>query len=178
MSTIMKKSAAEFWWGVKLPYGVAYLIRNDYQFFGGDGPKWKEVTYREILDKKIEKQDGELYRKRVSGSVVPGYVWVFYNSGFLMGGWYIYIKTLKTDYGINFRHDRNGELVERAMQMFPLGVFPLEEYFDEWAEKFANKFSHVGFKRKSNQGLAKCMCGINEYGKLISISSLVSPLWK
>lgn len=161
----MERSAAKFWWGEELPKGIAYLSKNHLY------DDWVPTTYKELLEKKIEKQKWELDRKRDCETTVtlPGYIWIFYVPGSLFAGWWIYIKTRKHDYGISFRHERNDKLIVKCMQLFPLGIIPVLENFDHWAKKFAQQYPHVGFKRNKNQGLVKCRCTIDHYNKLIDI---------
>lgn len=167
----MRRGGAKTWWGKDLPEGVAYMYKDG--GYGGFGvtPIWKSVTYKELLDKKIENQNEELRRKRQSAKIIPCYIWVFYNNTDFFGGWWIYIVTLKKDHGINFRHERNPALVEKAMSLFPCGILPLEEYFDEWAKKFSEIFSNTTFYHGRKQGLKMCYCEIDEYGKLINLLS-------
>jgi hypothetical protein len=162
MSTIMSRSGAEFWWKTKLPRHIAYLHKPH------SHSDWIEVTYKEILDKKIEQQKWELQIKTRSNKIKPCYIWVFNNDYWLMGGWYLYIKTLKEDYALNFRNP-NKELTLKIMELYPCGVIPVLENFDSWAEAFSKTFSHKGFKRKKNQGLLKCFCELNEYNELKDI---------
>lgn len=81
-------------------------------------------------------------------------------------GWWIYIKTLHKDFGINFRAETDWGLVEKAMAIYPCGVLPNRSFFSVWAQIFANYYKHVGFKRKWYQGLSKAYCVINEDGRL------------
>lgn len=162
----MSRDGAKTWWGVDLPKEIAYLYHTGGSMWPGGKREWIKVTYSEILDKKIQNQKWELARKLISGCTVPCFVWVFRVDWFLFGGWWIYIKTVRHgSFGINFRHDRNPELVRKAMELFPCGVLPLEENFDTWAPRFAKSHPHIGFKRKRNQGLARCYVRINEGGK-------------
>lgn len=162
----MSRSAAAFWWKEELPKEIAYLTKTH------PHDEWVPTTYKQLLDKKIENQKCELRRKRRCSSIRAGYIWVFEVPGFFFAGWWIYIKTIEDEYGINFRHERNNDLVVKAMQLFPCGVIPLLEYFDTWAVKFAKQYAHVGFKRKRKQGLVKCWCEISEYGELVDIKPL------
>lgn len=163
MSTIMTRGGAKSWWGKDLPKNVIHLYRN-YSF--GD---WKAYTWEEEFAKRKARQEREVYWKRVSSKTVPCFVWIFHNNTFFFSGWWIYIKTLKHDYGINFRHERDEKNIQMAMAMFPCGVLPVVENFDRWAERFAKQYPHVGFKRKKNQGLRICHCTIDENGKLIDL---------
>lgn len=163
--TIMSRGAAEFWWKMEVPKEVAYYYHDGGYYFGPK-PKWKVKTFKEILDRKKERQEAQLSYLRLSSKTVPGFVWVFHNNTTFFCGWYIYIKTLHKDFGISFRHEHDDNLIEKAMQLYPCGVFPVLDCFDEWAQQFSKQYRHVGFNRKKNQGIAKCWCLIDEYGKL------------
>lgn len=169
MSTIMKRSAAEFWWGKEnVDPNVAYYYHDGGYEWGGK-IVWKKVTYAELRKKKFEKQKLQLEYKQRQTKVVPGYVWVFYNyHDFPFGGWWMYIKTHKQDFDLMHR-TTNKTLIEKIMAMFPLTLFPEYKQFDLWAEKFAKQFAHKGFKRNRGQGLALCWCIINENGQLVDI---------
>lgn len=169
--TIMTRGGAKTWWGKDLPQGVAYMYHDGGYCGLGTTHQWKSVTYKELLDKKIENQNCELSRKRASNKIVPCYIWVFYNNTDLFGGWWIYIVTLKKEYGINFRHEYSSSLIKKAMSLFPCGILPLQEYFDGWAEKFAKTFRNTTFYHGRKQGLKMCYCEIDEYGKLINLLS-------
>lgn len=166
MGVIMERGAAKFWLGGELPDGVSYLIKNH------PDDKWTAVTYKQINAKRKKECEYNIRLKVNTGLanvIKPGYIWVFKVDGWLFGGWWIYIKTAKEDYGINFRHHRDPALVLKAMQLFSCGVVPEMENFDFWAKQFAKRYAHVGFKRNENQGLKICRCEINAYGNLIDI---------
>lgn len=162
MSTIMSRAGAESWWGEKLPRHIAYLYKEN------SGLPWIEVTYKEIFEKKTERQNCNLRSKQVHKKIKPCYIWVFYNDTWIMGGWYLYIKTLHKDYAINFRQPQP-EISLKVMQLYPCGVIPVLENFEAWAKEFSKQFHHAGFKRKKNQGLAKCYCELDEYNHVINV---------
>lgn len=165
MSTIMSRSGAKSWWGIDLPKEIAYLYKDTFD------RDWQKVTYKEILDRKIENQNGELERKRAFDKMIPCFIWVFCNEqDFPFGGWWIYIVALKKEWAINFRHDRNDRLVEKAMSLFPCGVLPLKENFDTWAEKFSKQYYNDTFNNgKRKQGLKMCYAEITAYDKLTDL---------
>lgn len=169
--TKMCRKAAEFWWKIKVPKNVKYYWHDGGTHFGTK-PDWKVYTWQEEFQRRKENLEHNLWVKRecYSTKIIPCYVWVFFNPHFPYSGWWIYIKTSKEDFGINFRYGFNRVLIEKAMNMFPMGVFPTLENFDEWAEVFTKKFPHVGFKRRKKQGLKRCWCKI-ESGKLIDLST-------
>ncbi len=166
--TIMTRGAAKFWWQKELPPDVAYLTKNH------PHDEWVATTYRQILDKKIAKQNGELQCKRAHTKRVAGFIWVFYNKGWIFGGWYLYVKTLKRDFSISFGRDGdfNRKLIQKVMGLYPCGVIPMIDNFDEWSKRFATQFKRPSFKRKDKCALVRCWCDIDEYGRLKDIHKL------
>lgn len=168
----MTRSAAKFWWKEDLPKDVAHVEIGRGGF--GIKPEYRYVYWNELMDKKREKQADELSAKRFSKKDVtkPAFIRVFFNNANLFYGWYIYIVCHKKDWGINFRYEHNDAVIVQAMQMYPCGVLPIIDNFQRWAESFAKTYPHVGFERKSNQGLAKCTATMDCYGKLLSINKI------
>lgn len=148
----MTRSAYKFWNKKDLPKHVAYL-KKDYPF-----DKFIEVSYKSIIDRKTKKQLANLKYKRQEIHVVPAFIWVFYNPHFPFGGWYIYIKTLKREFSINFRRDGqyNEDAILKAMILYPLSMLPMLENFEVWAEEFAIKYKTTAFGNRKKQGLAVC----------------------
>ncbi|HKR03481.1 MAG TPA: hypothetical protein VJY62_02515 [Bacteroidia bacterium] len=171
--TVMHREAAKFWWKKELPPDVAYMYHDYCGSYFGVSPEWKKCTWAEVFAKRKEKQNDQLYYKRISheDSIVPCYIWVFKNTNnWFFDGWWVYIKTFKEDYGINFRHQTNWKLVEKAMIIFDCGVIPLVENWEVWCKIFSERFNHVGFKRKKNQGLSPVIhCKINSSGRLLDL---------
>ncbi len=163
MCTIMTRGGAEFWWGVELPKEVAYCIKEI-------GEDWKDVTYKEIFARKKARQDSRIYMKRAHGEVRPCAVWVFWNEPLwhmFFGGWWIYVRTLRGDYPLNFRNPRH-DLVMQVKQMFPCGCLPFDEIYDEkWFEAFEKRFHYPG-KRQRN-AIAFCHCRFDERGRITEI---------
>lgn len=163
MGTYMSREGAKTWWNVDLPREVAYLYKdmrdND----------WKPVTCKEILDKKRQKQANQLRNKRLYPSTVPGFIHVFFNDSWIMGGWYTYIMTSKSEWALNFRWLGGRPILYKVMQLVPCGVLPIRDNKEEWMKAFAKRYPHVGFKRKKNQGLLRCKCILDEYGNLVDI---------
>lgn len=175
MSTIMDRKAAEFWWNIPLkgkdrekfiaPPEVAYYFKN------GIGTKWNVTTWKDIFAKRKVKQDSIIANKCRHEKIKPAFIWVFYNDSWIMGGWYIYIKTIHKDYSLNFRANWKNELefksiIQKIMQFYSCGILAFD--FDSWAPYFAEEYKHVGFRR-TKQGLVKCWCKINEYGELVDV---------
>lgn len=163
MSTIMTRGGAEFWWKEKLPRNVIHMYNNH------PGEKWKAYTWEEEFAKRKQRQDWNINDKRRSQRTIPCFIWVFKNDTFFFGGWWIYIKTLKHEYGINFRNEYDERIIQMAMAMFPCGVLPIVENFSQWAKQFADQYPHAGFKRKKNQGLKLCHCTVDENGDLVNV---------
>lgn len=171
----MTRSAAEFWWGIKPPKEVAYYIKGDFcTALSGISNDWRPCTYFEIRQIKIKVQKHNIERKRKFKKIKPCLIWVFFNNTDFFYGWYIYIKTINDDWGINFR-PKNEKLVEEIMQLFPMSVLPLYENFDLWAERFCKSFmvkpkgNRRYFTGKRKQGLAKAWCNIDEFGNLVNV---------
>ena len=159
MCTIMTRDGAKYWWGVELPKEVAYCIKE----IGGD---WRDVTYKEIFARKKARQDSHIYEKRAHREVRPCAVWVFYNehgiNGMFFKGWWIYLRTLRGDYALNFRNSRK-DLILQIKQLFPCGLLPFEDTYDEaWFEAFEKMYHYPG-KRKRN-AIAFCHCQFDERG--------------
>lgn len=171
-ASIMNRSAAKFWWKEELPKDVAHVEIGQGGF--GVKPEYRYVYWKELMDKKREKQHDELNGKRFSEKNVtkPAFIRVFFNDTFLFYGWFIYIVCHKKDWGINFRDQYDKALIVRAMEMYPCGVLPMYDNFEIWAAAFAGQYPHIGFKRKSKQGLAKCTATIDCYGRLLSINKI------
>lgn len=173
----MPRSAAEFWWKITPPPHVAYYEKTDFATpLSKIDTKWREVTYAQLKEKKLERQKSELRAKLYPDEFnKPCFIWVFYNNSDIMGGWWIYIKTLEKDWGITFRHEKNKALVEKLMELFPMGIFPSYENHEWWCVKFAEKFKFDNqnrkkgyFKGKRKMGLAKAWCKY-DWNKLIDI---------
>ncbi len=167
LDMIMTRSAYKFWNGSDLPKEIAYLTKNGFSGFGVE-EEFKYVTFKEINDRKKQSQEQSLHSKRLHDKKVPGYIWVFYNPGSFFGGWWLYIKTLKKDYAINFRERQKINTTD-IMCLLPMGVIPTSDNFDYWAEKFTHTYRHVGFKRKRRQGILKCHCFIDEGGNILKV---------
>lgn len=161
MCTIMSRGGAKSWWGIDLPRHIAYLYKD---YPDGD---WKEYTYKEIFARKKEKQDNHIYWKRRSEKVVPGCVWVFYNESWIMGGWWIYVRTRKEDIPLDFRTHRP-DIIRQVRNLFPCAVLPFDELlYSDWCPAFEKQF-HVQGKRKRN-AIAFCHCRFDAGGNLVEI---------
>lgn len=170
----MPRSAAELWWGKdKVPADAHHFYTDNGSYFGTK-PEWKVVTWEDIFKERKDKNEHNLWWKKRTNKLMrtPCFVWVFnnYKSNFF-GGYYLYIKTLEQDYAINFR-EPNEEIQKQVMEIFPCGIIPGIDDFYIWAQSFIETFPHNGFKRKAKyQGLKKCWCEVDYYGKLVNILS-------
>jgi hypothetical protein len=173
MTTISRK-AAEYWWNilrpendkVKIPSGISYYY-YDYSL------PWIPVTWEEVFKKRKEKQYSRLYtiRNSPSGNVTkPCFLWIFHNDSWIFSGWWIYVKLLKKDIPLNFRHcEQYEKLVNKIMELYPCGVFPVKENTKQWTEAFSKQYRHTGFGRKKNQGLLQCHCVLDKWGSVIDV---------
>jgi len=170
---ILLRKAYE-WWGEALgdgrkplPSNIAYVDIQDGQFIGCE-PERKLVTWDEVLQERRERQIIELEHKRFSDKIEikPCFIWVFDNGSiFPCGGWWCYILAHKNDWALNFRNERK-DLQLKVMQMFPCGVFPLLENFENWMITFQKNYP-VKRKRK-REGMVKAWAKICN-GRLLNI---------
>lgn len=161
MNTIMSRDGAKFWWGIDLPRHIAYMYKD---YSGGD---WKEYTYEEIFARKKERQDKHISYKRRCEKIVPGCVYVFYNESCIMGGWWIYVRTIKENIPLNFRNHRP-DIIRQVRNLFPCSVLPFDELlYSDWCPAFERLF-HVQGRRKRNATVF-CHCRFNSNGNLVEI---------
>lgn len=157
-SGTMPRKAAEFWWNIlKKPNEKRFIPEKNVAYYKKDmsSGKWNTIIWEEVLNERREKQQSILSSKRrIYTLIKPCYIWVFYNDTDLFGGWWLYIKTLKEDYALNFR-TTNDRLLKKIMNEVNVGIIPFDFYM--WAEAFEKKYHHEGFKRKK-QGLLRCWC--------------------
>jgi hypothetical protein len=119
--------------------------------------KYRFVTWAEILDKRRKRQAEHLQRilfvPPPREGVVPCYVWVFFNPGFIYYGWYCYVITRQGDHAVNFR-GFDSILALSIMRAIPLGMLPSESNFKAWMPAFAKAFPRPvisGRKRKDRR---------------------------
>ena len=163
MCTIMSRGGARSWWGIELPKGVAYLIKEI-------GKDWQEVTYKELNAHRVSRMNSHIFEKRAHEEVRPCAVWAFYNKplwGMFCGGWFLYVRTLKGDFPLNWKWPRK-DLVMQIKQLFPCGCLPFDDIHDEvWFEAFEKKYHYPG-KRKRN-AVAFCKCRFDKRGRIVEI---------
>jgi len=162
--TYMTRGGAKTWLGVDLPREIAYLYKDICD------TEWQSVTYKEIFARKKAKQDSNIYMKRAHEEVRPCAVWVFWNEplwGMFFGGWWIYVRTTKGDFPLNFRNPRK-DLVMQVKQLFSCGCLPFDEIYDEtWFTAFEKRYHYPG-KREKN-AIAFCHCRFDKRGRITDI---------
>lgn len=131
----------------------------------------KIITKADILDEKRQRQKRILENKlQIKDPVLkPCFVWVFHNDGFPYGGWWLYIRTLKRDWGIGFRRQYES-LIPKIMSMWPCGLLPMVENFPVWMVTFANLYHYPTQKRLRNQGMVQAWAKIDCYGDLLDVA--------
>lgn len=152
MCTIMSRGGAVTFWGRELPKGVAYLIKDV------NDRDWKEVTYKEINARRKAKQDSNIYAKRRHEEVHHCAVWVFYNNPLwstFFGGWFIYVRTLKGDFALNWRCIKK-DLIAQVKSLFPCGCLPFDDYDTVWFNAFEKQYHYPGKREKNAIAFAKC----------------------
>lgn len=157
MTTIIERSFAKFR-GWDWPDNVVRVI---------DG---EPITVEDLLEIKQKKQRRQLKHKRLSyePKVKPCYIWTFYNKGFPYGGWWLYVKTHKKEYPLDFTQPRK-DLVIKAMQMYPCGLLPIWENFRRWKQEFGKRYHRPTQKRPKNQGMALAWAKVKWNGQLLDI---------
>lgn len=159
----MTRGGAVTFWGKELPKGVAYLIKDI-------GQDWKEVTYKEINARRRKRQDSNIYVKRRTEEICHCAVWVFYNDPSLsifFSGWYIYIRTLKGDFALNWRCLKK-DLIMQVKNLFPCGCLPFDDTYDKaWFEAFEKQYHYPGKRKKNAIAFAKCR--FDERGNIVEI---------
>lgn len=164
MCMIMTRGGAVTFWGRELPKGVAYLIK-DYR-----DKNWKAVTYKEINARRKAKQDCNIHFKQRHEEIHHCAVWVFYNNplwSIFFSGWFIYIRTLKGDFALNWRSTRK-DLIAQVKNLFPCGCLPFEDDYDVvWFNAFEKQYHYPGKREKNAIAFAKCR--FNERGDIVEI---------
>ena len=159
---VMSRGGAKTFWNVDLPKDIIYLWHDGYQSFGFT-IEWKKFTRNDLIERKVQKQNDNISKKRTPEiQYAPAYVWVFYNNTDFFGGWYTYILSYKKDWAVNFR-GFNKQIALQAMNMFPCGILPIVENFNQWMVEFAKTYPHKGFRRKGPQGIRKCIVGHDKW---------------
>jgi hypothetical protein len=196
---IMTRSAAEFWWSLPVtedmlnkineingttltdkekesllnrgnfvaPKNVSHYIKDKYN-------KWILVTWDDVFKKRTEKINSIIWYKRLSDTIKPCIVFVFYSPSWIMGGWYTIIRTLNNEYYLNFRIDKDtsNKYKIQMMNTFPYCI-PCVENFDYWMSEFCriNKNTTYHKGRFKIQGITYAYCKIGKKGDLLEIGN-------
>lgn len=76
--------------------------------------------------------------------------------GMFFGGWYIYIRTLKGDFALNWR-SINKDLIAQVKNLFPCGCLPFDDDDDPvWFNAFEKQYHYHGKRDKNAIAFAKC----------------------
>ncbi len=131
MSTVIMRSFADSM-GLDWPPDVARVLV--------DHSGRREVTWAEVMAYRREEQRSRLdaLRRVDPPRTVPCYVWVFHVPGWLYGGWWCDVVTLREQLSVNFRWFRQ-DLALSIMRAAPCGFLPLAKYFDQWMPAFAEE---------------------------------------
>lgn len=108
--------------------------------------RWRTVTWAEVGRQKRARQRRQLERRRcVAGTEIrPIYVWVFHCpgvAGFAYYGWWVYL--IGRDYSYGKYLERDARLMDRLMDLFPLGnrtLYGWDISIDTWKRRFARKY--------------------------------------
>lgn len=144
-------------WSSNWPDDLVYIVNG------------RAITKTDILRAKKDRQLRQLAAKRRHShiSYKPCFVWVFHNSSWLYRGWWLYVRTLKTRWGINFE-DRYHKLIPEIMRRFPCGHLPIKENFDLWAAAFVAAYPRQNLL---NQGAVQAWAKIAPNGDLLDVMS-------
>jgi hypothetical protein len=173
----MSRKAAESWWNhsarcageppVIIPPDVAYYKLYP-SSFGAPGVK-EPVTWNQVMKQRRKRQALYMTGKRhISCFDKPALLWLFYCEEWFFNGWWLYIKTVKNDYSVNFRNTRAKELEQMCFDIFPLGVIAGLDY-DLWCEEFYKKFGVANPKKHKKTAFAKVRVRI-ECGSIVKIT--------
>jgi hypothetical protein len=178
---IMTRSAAEFWWNIPITEKIEnlknrepFIVPKNVSHYEKDYKtgKWVAITWEEIFKERTNKINRNIGQKRLSETITPCLIWVFYSPSWLLGGWYTMIITINKEFYLNFRDNsqitKNNRL--KVMQLFPY-YLPIDEFFYDWMEKFAETYKNKTYNkgRFKKQGIAFAWCKIDECGRLLEI---------
>lgn len=129
------------------------------------------ITRQDILNAKRERQRRQLQHilENRASQIKPCFIWVFYNDSFPYGGWWLYIRTLRHSWGLNFSRLYGEEFIIKAMALYPCGYAPVMENFGSWAERFAQKYGRVSSRGDRVQGMALARAKVDCTGWLLDI---------
>jgi hypothetical protein len=167
----MSRKAAESWWNLsaKLAGKPPVIIPPDVAYYKLYSGVKEPVTWDQVMKQRRERQSLEMTDKRHIGSFdKPALLWLFYCEAWFFNGWWLYVKTVKDDYSVNFRNTRAEELKQMCFDIFPLGVSAGFDY-DLWCEEFYKKFGVANPKKHKKTAFAKVRVRI-ECGKIVKIT--------
>lgn len=131
------------------------------------------ITKADKLWAKRERQERQLATRRRNYETAqrPCFIWVFKVETFPYEGWWLYVKTLKNSWGLDFqRFDR--ELILKIMRLWPCGYLPIIENFGLWKREFAKVYHRETSKRQLNQGMVIAMAEIDYLGRLVDVQQI------
>lgn len=152
------------------PKDLAYVICSG-------GPP-QRVTWADLKAARIARQKSHL--ERVLCVDPPqrqaAYLWSFFVSGFIYGGWHLYIRTLTESYWIsrNFgssRYCRDSEMILEIMAAFPCGLLPLPENFNKWLKAFSYEYATSRKRGGKFQGIIYGWAVFDRRGCLLDFES-------
>lgn len=116
----------------------------------------RAITKTHLLNGKRARQRKQLAAIRHIGPIAkPGFAWVFRNSGFPYGGWWLYVLTAQHSWEISYRcHGTVNKFAIPIMQLYPCGLLPMRETFKKWMPIFAETYHRPTKKRPTDNGLA------------------------
>lgn len=123
------------------------------------------VTFTDIRQRKVDTQRLHLENlRRCELTIKPCYIWAFYNKTFFFRGWWLYVKSNKIDFAINFRNDVDfPKLIAQIIECYPLGFLPMKENFYKWIQVFEKTF-HKDCKIRERNAIAPAWCSFNWRG--------------
>lgn len=161
MSAVMYRSFADTM-GMKWPREVAYKVFDH-------AHRARSVTWAEVMQTRREKQARRLedILRPEQPPIQPCYVWTFYVPGFIYGGWWCYVITLRDQIAVNFR-GFDKKLAESIMRAAPLGLLPVAENFDRWMPLLAKH--HPRSKTRKDRRKAGRLVGWLQDERIFTIS--------
>jgi hypothetical protein len=162
MTTIMTRSAAEFWWKTQVPRHIIYYYREH------PHPEWKQYTTFDEIKKKVQKQNANIAAKRRHTRRVPCLIHVClkYRS------WRVYVITLKASFYLS--------LTERACHPDILRKLMDGHLFHpEWCDEFCSRHPAIPKGNEDKSGKLYAHCLLDHLNRLIDIQPLktLKPLW-
>lgn len=176
----MTRSGAEFWMvEFRKRHGIEPWVipKEAHSFVKEIGDKnFKMITWSDIHKKRRERDEKNIYFKRMHGMIKPCIVWVFYIDYWLFGGYYTVIKTINDEVYLNFRgrglasRANEEHLKLEVMNLFPVGIIPIIDNFQYWMKQFIKNYNNKSFYGGHfKQGINYTHCRFDKYGYLRNI---------